>query len=184
MYADMLSEAVARLKGTREMKRQELPEADLPVAAFLPDDYVAGERDRLQLYRKMTGVTQLEEVEHIQSELRDRFGALPTAAFNLLRILRIRVHLLHAQLRSITKSEQEILIRLKPGDKFEDEDMAAVYAKLREENDARSLQNLILRPREGLAIDTRVLPPPQLLRIVEQVCESFATTRGARLLGE
>jgi transcription-repair coupling factor (superfamily II helicase) len=184
MYADMLSEAVARLKGKREMKKQELPEADLPVAAFLPDDYVSSERDRLQLYRKMAGVSQLEEVEHIQAELRDRFGALPTAAFNLLRILRIRVHLLHAQLRSITKNEQEILIRLKPGDAFADEDMAAVYSKLREENDARTLQNLMLRPREGLAIDTRVLTPPQLLRMTEQICESLAVTRGARLLGE
>ncbi len=184
MYTDMLSEAVARLKGTREMKKQELPEADLPVAAFLPEDYVESDRDRLQLYRKMAGVSQLGEVENIQAELRDRFGALPTSAFNLLRILRIRVHLMHAQLRSITKSEQEILIRLKPGDAFADEDMAAVYSKLREENDARSLQNLMLRPREGLVIDTRVLPPPQLLRITEQVCESFAITRGARLLGE
>jgi hypothetical protein len=92
--------------------------------------------------------------------------------------------LLHAQLRSITKNEQEILIRLKPGDAFADEDMAAVYSKLREENDARTLQNLMLRPREGLAIDTRVLTPPQLLRMTEQICESLAVTRGARLLGE
>lgn len=183
MYADMLSEAVARLKNIHTARKQELPEADLPVAAFLPDDYVESERDRLQLYRKMAGVTQLEEVEYIQAELRDRFGALPTPAFNLLRVLRIRVHLLHAQLRGIFKSEQEILVRLKPGDSFHDEDMAFVYGKLREDNDARTLQNLILRPREGLAIDTRVLTPPQLLRMTEQICESFATTRGARLLG-
>ena len=183
MYTDMLSEAVGRLKNIHTARKQELPEADLPVAAFLPDDYVESERDRLQLYRKMAGVTQLEEVEHIQAELRDRFGALPTPAFNLLRVLRIRVYLLHAQLRGIFKSEQEILVRLKPGDNFHDEDMAEVYGKLREDNDARTLQNLILRPREGLAIDTRVLTPPQLLRMTEQICESFATTRGARLLG-
>lgn len=184
MYTDMLSEAVGRLKGIRPEKRQELPEADLPVAAFLPDDYIPIDRDRLQLYRKMAGVTQLEEVELVQAELRDRFGALPTPAFNLIRVLRIRVHLLHAHLRSISKHEQEILIRLKPGDSFEDEDMAAVYAKLREENDARTLQNLVLRPREGLAIDTRVLTPPQLLRMTEQICESFAVTRSARFWGE
>lgn len=184
MYTDMLSEAVGRLKGIRPEKKQELPEADLPIAAFLPDEYVPIERDRLQLYRKMASVTQLEEVESIQAELRDRFGALPTPVFNLIRVLRIRVHLLHAQLRGISKHEQEILIRLKPGDSFEDEDMAEVYARLREENDARTLQNLVLRPREGLAIDTRVLTPPQLLRMTEKICESFAITRSARLWGE
>jgi transcription-repair coupling factor (superfamily II helicase) len=183
MYSEMLEDAVRRLKKQPREYRDELPEADLPVPAFLPDEYVASEQDRLTLYRKMANVRNLEEVEHLQAELRDRFGPLPMPAFNLLRILRIRVHLLHAHLRGITKSEQEILVRLKPSDRFADEDTAAVYAKLREENDARTLQNLMLRPMEGLAIDTRVLTPVQLLRMTEQACESLATTRGARLMG-
>lgn len=182
MYSEMLEDAVLSLKKEYRAKPQELPEADLPVPAFLPDDYVASERDRLQLYRKMANVRNLDEVEGLQAELRDRFGALPTPAFNLLRVLRIRVHLLHAHLRSITKAEQEVLIRLKPGDRFNDDDLANVYAKLREENDARTLQNIALRPMEGIALDTRVLTPVQLLRMTEQVCESLATTRGARLL--
>jgi transcription-repair coupling factor len=182
MYSEMLEDAVRRLKRQPREYRDELPEADLPVPAFLPDEYVASEPDRLSLYRKMANVRNLEEVEHLQAELRDRFGPLPMPAFNLLRILRIRVHLLHAHLRGITKSEQEILIRLKPSDRFADEDIAAVYAKLREENDARTLQNLMLRPMEGLAIDTRVLTPVQLLRMTEQACEALAITRGARLL--
>jgi transcription-repair coupling factor (superfamily II helicase) len=182
MYSEMLEDAVRQLKRLPREYRDELPEADLPVPAFLPDEYVASEKDRLVLYRKMANVRALEEVEGLQAELRDRFGPLPTPAFNLLRVLRIRVHLMHTHLRGITKSEQEILIRLKPSDRFEDEDMSAVYSKLREENDARTLQNLMLRPMEGLAIDTRVLTPVQLLRMTEQACEALAITRGARLL--
>ena len=104
-------------------------------------------------------------------------------AFNLLRVLRIRVHLMHAHLRAITKSEQEILIRLKPGDRFEDEDIASIYAKLRGEFDERAMHNIGLRKMEGIAIDTRILTPVQLLRMTEQVCESLAVTRGLRLMG-
>jgi transcription-repair coupling factor (superfamily II helicase) len=184
LYSNMLEEAVMSIKHIRPERKDELPEADLPVPAFLPEEYVPVERDRLQLYRKMANVRSLDAVDALQAELRDRFGALPTPAFNLLRVLRIRVHLMHAHLRGITKAEQEILIRLKPSDRFKDEDLSNVYAKLCEDNDARTLQNISLRTMEGIAIDTRVLTPVQLLRMTEQVCESLATTRGVRLLGD
>jgi transcription-repair coupling factor (superfamily II helicase) len=183
MYTEMLSEAVARLKHEPVHKRQELPEADLPVPAYLPEEYVTEERDRLNLYRKMANVQTAEEAKHLQEELRDRFGALPTPAFNLVRVLRIRVHLLHARLRGINKSESEVLIRLQPGDRFLDEDTTAVYARLSKSFDPRALQNIALRPLEGIAVDTRVLSPAQLMRMIEETCETLAITRGARLYG-
>jgi transcription-repair coupling factor (superfamily II helicase) len=182
LYSEMLNEAVRKLRHEPIVRREELPEADLPVPAFLPQEYVTQENDRLNLYAKMANVTTEEEAKHLQEELRDRFGPLPSPAFNLIRILKIRVNLLHAKLRGITKSESEIIIRLKPGDRFEDEDTSAVFARLSGEHDKRLLQNIILRPMEGLAIDTRVLSPPQLLRMVEQICEALATIRGARFL--
>ena len=79
MYTEMLSEAVARVRHQPVKKREELPEADLPVPAFLPAEYVADERDRLNLYRKLAGVSSGEEAKHLQDELRDRFGPLPGA---------------------------------------------------------------------------------------------------------
>ncbi|MDQ3815339.1 MAG: transcription-repair coupling factor, partial [Armatimonadota bacterium] len=183
MYAEMLRDAVGRLKHLPREHREELPEADLPVPAYLPDEYVPQERDRLNLYRKLSNVASLEDAQSLQEELRDRFGPLPTPAFNLIRILKIRVHLLHARLRGISKTESEVLIRLKPGDRFADEDLSAVYARLSSKHDKRALQHLMLRPLEGIVIDTRVLPPTQLLRMVEETCETLATVRGARLLG-
>ncbi|HEX8834867.1 MAG TPA: TRCF domain-containing protein, partial [Abditibacteriaceae bacterium] len=131
----------------------------------------------------MAGIENLDDVKHLQEELRDRFGALPTPAFNTIRILKIRVHLLHARLRGISKTESEVLIRLKPGDRFQDEDTAAVFARLTGAHDKRALQNIGLRPLEGIAIDARPLSPAQLLRLVEETCEALAAVRGARFLG-
>ncbi|HVF10126.1 MAG TPA: transcription-repair coupling factor [Abditibacteriaceae bacterium] len=182
MYTEMLSDAVRRLRHEPIVRREELPEADLPVAAYLPPEYVTQERDRLNLYRKMANMTSLEEARSLQDELRDRFGPLPVPAFNLVRVLKIRVHLLHARLRGISKTESEVLIRLKPGDRFADEDTAAVYAKLRGAHDRRTLQHISLRPLEGLAVDSRALPPVQLLRMIEEICEVLATVRGPRFL--
>lgn len=182
MYTDMLSEAVSRLKKQPVFKREELPEADLPVPAYLPDDYVPQESDRLALYRKMSNVATVEEAKAVQDELRDRFGPLATPAFNLIRILKIRVWLLQAKLRGIAKTESEVLFRLKPGDNFLDEDTSAVYAMLATSFDKRTLQNVVLRPREGIAIDSRVLSPSQLMRMVETIAETLGTVRGARFM--
>ncbi len=187
LYIEMLHEAVTRLE-TREKKvrfrRESLPEADLPVPAYLPEDYVPQEGDRLQLYRKLSNVLTLEDVESLREELRDRFGPLPAPAFNMIRILKIRVYLLQARMRGISKNESEVLIRLKPGDRFENEDTTAVFAKLNQAHDRRTLSNITLRPLEGIALDTRPLTPLQILRLVEEMTETLGTVRGARFLSQ
>ena len=188
LYAEMLSDAVQKLEANEKQRvrfrRESLPEADLPVAAFLPDDYVPQESDRLHFYRKLSGVMTLDDVESLREELRDRFGALPQPAFNLIRVLKIRVLLLTARLRGISKSDTEVLIRLKIGDNFLPEDTKEAFAKINQASNKRDLQHISVRPREGIAISTRVLTPMQILKITEDICEALATVRGARFLGE
>jgi transcription-repair coupling factor (superfamily II helicase) len=165
----------------RPMRLEELPEADLPIPAFLPEEYMPNEAERLAIYRKMTFARNQDDVRLIQEELRDRFGPLPAPAFNLVRILKIRVFLLHGHLRGITKGENEVLIRLKPGDQFADADLAGAYAALNQK-DARSRQHVSLRKLEGLVLNTRALSPPQVLRVIEILTEALCDVRGKRLV--
>jgi len=51
-------------------------------------------------------------------------------------------------------------------------------------NDQRALHNIALRPLEGIAVDIRVLSPAQLLRMVEETCETLATVRGSRFYAD
>jgi len=182
LYSQFLAEAVAKTRGqkTRVARVEELPEVDLPIPAYLPEDYVADAVERLGLYREMTQVRELEDVEAIREELRDRFGALPAPAFNLIRVLKVRVWMLKAYLRSITKSPEEVLIKLKPGDTFEDSDLKYAY-KILGEKDKRALQTLALRKLEGLGINTRAMNDAQLLRTIEVLVESLAQVRSKRL---
>jgi len=182
LYSQYLSEAVAKSRGerVRHAKVEELPDADLPVPALLPDTYVKDDAERLRLYRQMANARSLDDVTAIQEELRDRFGALPPAAFNLLRTLKIRIGLLRARLRSITKTPDEVLLRLQPGDSFAPGDLKAVERAVKEK-DARSEQHISLRKLEGLAVKTRTLGAPQMLRLVEILVEALADEREKRL---
>jgi transcription-repair coupling factor (superfamily II helicase) len=182
LYSQFLAEAVAKSRGVKNRfeRKEELPEVDLPVPSYLPTEYVPHETERLNLYRKMANSRDMEDVEAIREELRDRFGPLPPPAFNAMRILKIRILLLQAYLRGITKGPDEVLIRLKPGDTFAETDLSGAYAAL-QSKDKTARQHISLRKLEGLALNTRALGAPQILRIVEVLAESLAEIRAERL---
>jgi transcription-repair coupling factor (superfamily II helicase) len=60
------------------------------VDAHLPHDYIAGERLRLEAYRKLAAVTSDEELAAVRAELEDRYGEPPTPVVNLFEVARFR----------------------------------------------------------------------------------------------
>jgi transcription-repair coupling factor (superfamily II helicase) len=84
---------------------------DLPLAAFLPADYVADETLRLQLYRRVASLASLEQITEIERELTDRFGALPTPAADLMFQLRLKVLAQQAKIETIGLDSGQIALR-------------------------------------------------------------------------
>ena len=66
-------------------------DVDLPWPAFLPRDYVPGQRLRIEVYRRLARIRRLERLEDFRQELRDRFGPLPEPAEWLLRLAELRL---------------------------------------------------------------------------------------------
>jgi transcription-repair coupling factor (superfamily II helicase) len=92
MYLNLLEEAVAAAKGEPQERREERPViVELTLDAYLPPGYVLDEIERVDLYRRASGLGSLAEVEDLAEELVDRFGALPEPARNLLGLSRIKL---------------------------------------------------------------------------------------------
>ncbi len=89
LYVQMISEAVAELKG-EELREPAEIKLDLPVTANLPADYVGRDDLRLEAYRRLATVTSHAEVDDIRTEWLDRYGPLPAPAAVLLDIGRLR----------------------------------------------------------------------------------------------
>jgi transcription-repair coupling factor (superfamily II helicase) len=64
---------------------------DLPWTAYLPRDYVTGQRLRIEVYRRLARVRRLDRLEDFQQELRDRFGPVPEPAEWMLRLAELRL---------------------------------------------------------------------------------------------
>ena len=79
LYTRLLSDAVEEQRAVRDMREPVKPRPqtviDLPIDAYLPDDYVAEEPQKLELYRRLGRAATGGEVAAIQAELVDRFGA-------------------------------------------------------------------------------------------------------------
>jgi transcription-repair coupling factor (superfamily II helicase) len=92
LYMRMVGEAVHDYKtGIIETEEQSHEcKVELPVNAHLSEEYVPGERLRLDLYRRLADVKSSTEVESIREELVDRFGNLPNEAISLLRVAELR----------------------------------------------------------------------------------------------
>jgi len=65
-------------------------EINLHLPALLPEDYVPDVHLRLVLYKRIAGAKSDGELRDLQVELIDRFGLLPEAAGNLMRIAAIK----------------------------------------------------------------------------------------------
>ncbi len=90
LYAQMLREAVSEVRGEPVPAHPEV-RVDLPVAAFLPEEYVPQVDERVLMYRRIAAVSSPEALEGITADLQERFGAPPMAARELLAIARIKV---------------------------------------------------------------------------------------------
>jgi transcription-repair coupling factor (superfamily II helicase) len=84
---------------------------NLPVDAYLPRDYVPDDALRLQLYRRLAGLTSEEEIDDFRAELVDRFGLLPREGEDLFYQLRLKVYALRVGAKAITTEEGQVVVR-------------------------------------------------------------------------
>jgi transcription-repair coupling factor (superfamily II helicase) len=64
---------------------------DLPVHANLPSGYIAGDRLRLEAYRRLAAAADEDAVAAVVDELVDRYGPLPEPAERLVAVARLRL---------------------------------------------------------------------------------------------
>ena len=100
LYVQMVSEAVAELKG-EEIREPAVIKLELPLDAFLPADYVSREDLRIEAYRRLAVVTGPAEVDDIAKEWADRFGPPPPPAEALLRVARLRAECARLGIREV-----------------------------------------------------------------------------------
>ena len=91
LYLRMLDEAVRKLARGEDAAPPSPPDVQLDFPAYLPDDYITSQDAKLDVYRRLTRLTEAGGVAAIRAELRDRFGPLAPAAEAFFAVATLRL---------------------------------------------------------------------------------------------
>jgi transcription-repair coupling factor (superfamily II helicase) len=90
LYCALLADAVKRVKKERTEFRTSC-HVNLPVDAAVPANYVADDRQRMELYRRFACAPEASDVAAALDEARDRFGPPPDEVKALSQLARVRI---------------------------------------------------------------------------------------------
>ena len=123
LYCKMLGEAVRHKKNDDADGDYTLDDLntslDLDVSAYIPDNYILNEEQKLEIYKRIASLENQGECDDMKDELIDRFGEVPETAINLLRIslLRTKAHALY--IPEIKGGDGKIEIKISPSAKID-----------------------------------------------------------------
>jgi transcription-repair coupling factor (superfamily II helicase) len=89
LYMDMLEEAIAEIRG-QAIPQVDETQLDLKVTAFIPADYIPDLDQKMGLYRALVAASSKRELMQIVADLNDRFGPIPSAVEQLLKVLELK----------------------------------------------------------------------------------------------
>lgn len=94
LYQSMLEEAImdAKAGGQKLRPKDFSPQITVDAPILIPEEYVPDLDLRMGLYRRLNDVEDQDGLEAFAAEMIDRFGALPDATENLVRVIEIKLN--------------------------------------------------------------------------------------------
>jgi len=115
LYLKMLEDAIRVLSGKSDEKDE--VEIKLSVDAYISDELITEDRLRLELYRRLSRASNLEEVYEIEDEIVDRFGKLDKMTKLFIDMIVIKVLANSLEIKKVSSFEQNIFIEFKDSTK-------------------------------------------------------------------
>lgn len=107
MYCQLLEQAVKETKGEKYRPPMEVT-VDIKTDAYIPEYYVEYEKQRIDLYKKIATITDMDDYYEIQGEFIDRFGDIPKCVTNLLDISVIKSWCAICEISEVIQKEKTV----------------------------------------------------------------------------
>ena len=115
LYCQLLDEAVGALRGRKPAPRRDVS-VDLGISAYIPRNFIGSDRQRMEVYRRMSRCATAVELSQLQADLRDAYGDIPEAVDTLLNIAGIRVAAGALGIGSIVLMRPDIIFSIRDWD--------------------------------------------------------------------
>jgi len=176
-YLRLLEDTVSALRSGKDEHtgRAKAPDVSISGATYLPDSFIPDEGQKLDIYRRLSRVADLDELDRLTLELRDRFGAFPAEVQRLVAGARMRILGSHLGVERILATGTTARVNFRRGVVPRLAPLRTAMAGHDVEVDVRRLQPLSLVFRLGESQDVTLILSEALKRILEEQTELITT---------
>ena len=111
MYCRLLEQTVRRLKNEPDPTPPPV-HVDLDVAAHVPANYIASDRSRIEVYRRIVSCRASVDLTQLERDLIDAFGPMPREVQRLLEVAEIRVLARRFGIQSISLRPPDVIFTI------------------------------------------------------------------------
>lgn len=155
LYTELMEKTVREIKGEKTEEEEMLPEIQLGIAAFIPEEYVQDVHQRLVLYKRISLAGNDEDLTQIKNELQDCYGNLPRSVDNLLDVISIRNRLRPLKGKKMGYDGKCLYIFFRDNSPVEPAKIMAMYRK--------KIKELRFTPDYKLFVPAPALPEKEIL---------------------
>ena len=114
LYQSMLEDAILAAKAGKMGLEADTgglsPQITVDAPIMIPEDYVPDLTVRMALYRRLNEAAEKAEIEALAAEMIDRFGPLPDATANLVRLIEIKHQAIIANIAKVDVGARGTLV--------------------------------------------------------------------------
>ena len=169
LYVKMLNSAIRQRMGEK-VEEEFDTQIDLPVDAFIPDEYVRNEYLKLELYKRISKIEDSEDAEALVEEMKDRFGAPPKEVERLIKVALIKSKAHGYLMTDIRYRMGEVQYIIKNGTEVRIEVIADFIKKYKGD------MSIIRTKESGFAVKTSSLIQDSMLDIIDKTVEDIGET--------
>ncbi|MGL5437486.1 MAG: transcription-repair coupling factor, partial [Lachnospiraceae bacterium] len=112
LYCKLLNQAVQALKGGYQEEDDFVTVVDCDIDAFIPGTYIKNEYQKLDIYKRISGIENEEEFMDMQDELMDRFGDIPRPVEHLLEVAMLKAIAHQIYVTEVRINSQEVKLTM------------------------------------------------------------------------
>ena len=113
LYCRMLEDTVKLIKGEIDSEPIETT-IELKVDAYIPTSYIEDEMQKIEIYKKIATIENIDEYSEIKEELEDRYSTIPESVYNLMDIAYIKSKAKSMMIEEIKEVGNRVLFKFKP----------------------------------------------------------------------
>ncbi len=129
MYCKLLKESVDELCGNPPENSLETS-IDFRVSAHIPENYIHSTESRIDMYKRIAAITDLQDRYAIEEELEDRFGDIPETVMSVLDVALVKAYAQALKITEITEKADCVILKIDALSA----DMKTVFAIIGEQN--------------------------------------------------